>query len=70
MENDRKYQLLELHCHTKTKARDMDKVDIMIAFVGLGFLRRMNRDAASASDSSPAPMVSTTPTERMKNIPS
>jgi hypothetical protein len=41
----------------------------MAAFVGLGFLRRMNREAASANDISPAPMASTTPTELMKNIP-
>ena len=45
--------------HTKTKVRNRDKVDIMTEFVGLGFLRRMNRDAASAM-----------PIELMKNIPS
>jgi hypothetical protein len=55
--------------HTKSKASDMDKAEMMIGFVGLGFLRRISRSAASANDISPAPIASTTPTELMKNIP-
>ena len=55
--------------HTKSKASDMDKAEMMIGFVGLGFLRRTSRSAASANDISPAPIASTTPTELMNTIP-